>query len=134
MLPFLCSLLMPYWTSLCVLRRTRRQGSLYETLFHCNTLSKHYHQVALRLGRIVQDLKLSGSGLVTPIEVERYSNGARILFVPKDSTYASSKDEKNKKEQEAKNFPEKTILNKPRTQGYVSPEQEAENDRREEVR
>jgi len=92
------------------------------------------NQVALRLGRIVQDLKLSGSGLVTPIEVERYSNGARILFVPKDSTYASSKDEKNKKEQEAKNFPEKTILNKPRTQGYVSPEQEAENDRREEVK
>jgi hypothetical protein len=40
---FLCSLLIPYWTSLCVLRGTCRQSSLYETLFHCNTLSKHHH-------------------------------------------------------------------------------------------
>jgi hypothetical protein len=34
---------MPYWLGLCVLRRTWRQSSLYETLFHCNTLSKHHH-------------------------------------------------------------------------------------------
>jgi hypothetical protein len=34
---------MPYWTSLCVLRRKCRQSSLYETLFHCNTLSKQHH-------------------------------------------------------------------------------------------
>jgi hypothetical protein len=40
---FLCSLLVPYWTSLCVLRRKCRQSSLYETLFHCNTRSKHHH-------------------------------------------------------------------------------------------
>jgi Cdc6-like AAA superfamily ATPase len=40
---FLCSLLMPYWTSLCVLRKTCRQDSLYEILFHCNTVSKHHH-------------------------------------------------------------------------------------------
>jgi hypothetical protein len=40
---FLYSSLMPYWTSLCVLRRTCRQSSLYETLSHCNTLSKHHH-------------------------------------------------------------------------------------------
>jgi hypothetical protein len=41
---FLCSDFMPYWTSLCVLRRTCRQSSLYETLFHCNILSKqHQH-------------------------------------------------------------------------------------------
>jgi hypothetical protein len=38
-----CSLLMPYWTSLFVLRRTCRQSSLYETLFHCNILSKYHH-------------------------------------------------------------------------------------------
>jgi hypothetical protein len=40
---FLCSILMLFWTTLCVLRRTCRQSSLYETLFHCNTLSKHHH-------------------------------------------------------------------------------------------
>jgi hypothetical protein len=39
---FLCPLLMPYWTSLCVLCRTCRQSSLYETLFHCDILSKHH--------------------------------------------------------------------------------------------
>jgi hypothetical protein len=44
---FLCSLLMPYWTSLCVLRRTCRQTSLYETLFHCNTQSKHHHIIGM---------------------------------------------------------------------------------------
>jgi hypothetical protein len=38
-----CSLLMPYWRSFCVLSRTCRQISLYETLSHCNTLSKHHH-------------------------------------------------------------------------------------------
>jgi hypothetical protein len=43
---FLCSLLMPYWTSLCVLRRTCRQSSLYETLFHCNIQNKNHHQAS----------------------------------------------------------------------------------------
>jgi hypothetical protein len=37
----LCTLLMPYWTSLCVLRRTCRQD--YETLFPVVILSKHHH-------------------------------------------------------------------------------------------
>jgi hypothetical protein len=38
---FLWSLLMLYWTSLCVLRRTCRQSSLYETLFQCNILRRY---------------------------------------------------------------------------------------------
>jgi hypothetical protein len=39
-----CPLLMPYWLSLCVLRRTCRQNRLYETLFHTVIiLSKHHH-------------------------------------------------------------------------------------------
>jgi hypothetical protein len=37
----LCSLLMPYWTGLCVLRRTCRQD--YETFFYVVILSKHHH-------------------------------------------------------------------------------------------
>jgi hypothetical protein len=43
---FLRSLLMPYWTTLCVyvfyVGRVDK-SSLYETLFHCNILSKHHH-------------------------------------------------------------------------------------------
>jgi hypothetical protein len=41
---FFCSLLMPYWLGLYVLRRTCRQNRLYETLFHTVIiLSKHHH-------------------------------------------------------------------------------------------
>jgi hypothetical protein len=42
---------MPYWLSLCVLRRTCRQNRLYETLFHTVIiLSKHHHhQVYIRI-------------------------------------------------------------------------------------
>jgi hypothetical protein len=41
---FLCSLLMPYWLSLCVLRRTCRENRLYETLFHTVIiLNEHHH-------------------------------------------------------------------------------------------
>jgi hypothetical protein len=47
MVSFLCSLLIPYWTSLCVLRS--RQSSLYETLLQCNTLSKHHHYKVLEV-------------------------------------------------------------------------------------
>jgi hypothetical protein len=43
---FFCSLLMPYWTSLCVLRRTCRQSSLNGTLFHYNSLSKPHHHIS----------------------------------------------------------------------------------------
>jgi hypothetical protein len=42
---FLCSLLIPYWMGLCVLRRTCRQD--YETLFHVVILSKHHHHHVL---------------------------------------------------------------------------------------
>jgi hypothetical protein len=41
---YVCSLFMPYWLSLCVLRRTCGQGSLYETLSHIIIIpSKHHY-------------------------------------------------------------------------------------------
>jgi hypothetical protein len=44
---FLCSLLIPYWMGLCVLRSKSWQD--YETLFHVVILSKHHHhQWAIR--------------------------------------------------------------------------------------
>jgi hypothetical protein len=33
------------------------KSSLYETLFHCNTLSKHHHQAAAIQGSIEKTLK-----------------------------------------------------------------------------
>ena len=47
-------------------------------------------QVVLRMGRIAMDLQKEGSGLITPIEVERFSDGVRLLFRPKPSGYSSS--------------------------------------------
>jgi hypothetical protein len=48
---FLCSLLMPYWLGLCVLRRKCRQNRLYETLFHTVIiLSKHHHHHQVERG------------------------------------------------------------------------------------
>ena len=82
-------------------------------------------QVAIKLGRIVQELKDPKSGLITPIEVERYSNGARIIFRPKESSYVSSKEEKKTKEVE-------DVVKIPapvKKSGYMSPEQEAKMER-----
>jgi hypothetical protein len=73
----LCSLLMPYWTSLCVLRRTCRQSSLYETLFHCNTLSKHHHY-QVGAGSVIASITypsyspLRGAGSPTYIHIYMY--------------------------------------------------------------
>jgi hypothetical protein len=41
-------------TSLCVLCRTCRQSSLYETLFYCKILSKHHHHHQILKGRKVR--------------------------------------------------------------------------------
>lgn len=53
-------------------------------------------QAVARLNRAISKLASPGSGLVTPIELSKYSNGLRIVFVPNISTYESSKDEKDK--------------------------------------
>jgi hypothetical protein len=77
-------------------------------------------QTTLKLGRIALDLQQPKSGLITPISVERFSNGVRILFKPKESGYLSSKEEKLKEieENEAKKL-------KVRKSGYMSPEEES---------
>jgi hypothetical protein len=41
----LCSLLIPYWLSVCISRKTCRHNSLHETLVHIVIiLSKHHHR------------------------------------------------------------------------------------------
>jgi hypothetical protein len=63
--------------------------------------------------------------LVTPIEVEKYSNGVRILFRPFVSSYLSSKEEKQNliEESSAKDETLPKIVTK-RKGGYLSPEDE----------
>jgi hypothetical protein len=82
-------------------------------------------QVAVCLGRIVQQLREPGSGLITPIEVERFANGARIVFRPKETSYVSSKDEKTKARELDDQAAPAATAGKKQTKGYLSPEQEA---------
>jgi hypothetical protein len=56
-------------------------------------------QMGIKVGRIAKELQEPGSGLITPIEVERFSNGVRILFRPKASAYQSSKEERRSGEE-----------------------------------
>ena len=84
-------------------------------------------QVAVRLGRIALDLQKPGSGLVTRIETERFTNGARLLFRPSQSNYKSAAEEKlgekNQPEEVADAMKSSSSSQKA---GYVSPEEEAQ--------
>lgn len=82
-------------------------------------------QVAIRLGRIVQELREPGNGLITPVEVERYANGARIIFRPKETSYVSGKDEKSNARALEEQASPAAAAGKKQTKGYLSPEQEA---------
>ena len=75
-------------------------------------------QMGIKVGRIAKELQEPGSGLITPIEVERFSNGVRILFRPKARSYLSSKEEKKNAEAEEQT---KAVNVKARG-GYMRPE------------
>jgi hypothetical protein len=83
-------------------------------------------QAVARITRAVLTLQEKGSGLVTPIAVERYSNGVRILFRPKDSTYTSYKEEKkllnDYVEPVSKNEEKVREVSVTKPSGYISPE------------
>ena len=78
-------------------------------------------QMVLRLTRLVEGLQKPGTGLVTPIEVERFSNGVRVQFRPPKDNYLSSKEERS---MEKKNI-DTADKPAPKKSGYLSPEQEA---------
>ena len=82
-------------------------------------------QMGIKVGRVAKDLQEPGSGLVTPIEVERFANGARILFRPKASGYQSSKEEKmvqEEKEAEAEAAAKANAAEIKARGGYIRPE------------
>ena len=89
-----------------------------------------YRQVVLRLGLIVEGLKSPASGLVTPIEVERFENGVRIIFKPLGSSYSSKNDER-KIEKKEEIIPEKKSQAASKNTGYLSPEMEKAQEERE---
>jgi hypothetical protein len=79
-------------------------------------------QAVLRIQRLATKFLEPGSGLVTPIECEKFSDGVRLLFRPKADAYVSSREEKvaargSQGDGAATPSPKKT--------GYVSPEKEA---------
>ena len=81
-------------------------------------------QIAIKVGRIAKQLMEPNSGLITPITVERFANGVRILFRPPESNYVSSKEEKKQALAEEDNTTNGAIKATKPT-GYVSPEMEA---------
>jgi hypothetical protein len=88
------------------------------------------YKMVLRLGLIIEELRGPGGGLVTPIDVERYDNGVRVIFKPLDSTYSSKNDDKkNEKKLEAAKEVKKTP-EPPKYRGYLSPEMEKEEEER----
>ncbi len=80
-------------------------------------------QMGIKIGRVAQELQQPGSGLITPIEVERYANGVRLVFRPMQDSYKSSKEEKDEEKQKDADINSSTIENKevPKS-SYVRPE------------
>lgn len=95
-------------------------------------------QAMMKLTRVVRELATpsivgrssssssSGTGLVTPIKVEKCAGGLRVLFVPTISEYVSTREEKAelKRIEEVKQLLN-TQGNPKRRGGYLSPEEEA---------
>ncbi|KAJ1439702.1 hypothetical protein B484DRAFT_443825 [Ochromonadaceae sp. CCMP2298] len=88
-------------------------------------------QAAVKLTRIVRTLQEGTGkqgGLVTPIEVERCSNGLRILFRPNMSGYQSANEERAQRQKQEREKEERELMakggNAVQKTGYMSPEEE----------
>ena len=77
-------------------------------------------QAVLRLQRCIERLKKPGSGIVTPFEFEKFSNGVKVIFRPPQSTYKSAKEEK------AEEIDALNVKQSSKKSLYISPEREAE--------
>ncbi len=88
-----------------------------------------YRQAALLLKGLVRALQEGSKQLVTPIQIEEYSNAVKIIFKPLVSSYVSAKEEREQAVEKAKSQPaissSTANMIKPKRQGgYLSPEQE----------
>lgn len=91
-------------------------------------------QATLRLYRIAEELQANGSGLITPIKVERYSDGVKIIFEPKEISYTSRKDElsqRNIEEKEKEEKDKESLITSAASKKskYMSPEQEMKEEK-----
>ena len=52
-------------------------------------------QVALKLQRVIEPFATPGAGgLITPVKLEKFANGVRVEFAPKESTYKTAAEER----------------------------------------
>jgi len=79
-------------------------------------------QTTLKISQVLRRLQEPGSGLITPISVERYSNALRLVFTPKDNGYQSLREER---QAELSTAPSSKPSNAVKPGGYMSPEVEA---------
>ena len=90
-------------------------------------------QAIAKLTKAALKIAEPGSGLITPIVVEKYSNAIRIIFKPKESTYTSAKEDRiamsandSVSSTSTSSTSSTTLPNTPKAPtGYLSPEQEA---------
>lgn len=79
-------------------------------------------QVALKLQRVIEPFATPGAGgLITPVKLEKFANGVRVEFAPKESTYKTAAEER-KLEKIKQNAVIAKQLSKSK---YVAPEMDA---------
>ena len=88
-------------------------------------------QVLVRLNRLINKLQEPGSGLITPIAVEKYANAVRIIFKPKESSYMSMKEENLITMENIPAEATSPVAGKAKPTGYMSPEMEAKLEKEE---
>jgi hypothetical protein len=74
-------------------------------------------QALISVTRSLSRLCEAGAGLVTPVDIQKYSNGLRLLFKPRKDNFPSSWGDYDAEPPEVPTVTAKT--------GYVSPETEA---------
>ena len=86
------------------------------------------HAVKAKIGRLALDLASNENvyGLITRVTIEKYSNGAKLLFQPMSTTpsWEEEKEEEKKKDEKSSFSSSSSSLSQGKS-GYISPEEEA---------
>jgi hypothetical protein len=88
--------------------------------------------VNAKLGRLAIDIGKPNNefGLITRVKTERFSNGAKLSFQPFASGYTSKDEEKALEKEKNETIPPPPP---PKKTGYISPEEEAQEEARQEA-
>ena len=81
-------------------------------------------QVALKLQRVIEPFATPGTGgLITPVKLEKFANGVRVEFAPKESNYKTAAEERKLEKLRQNDLIAKQLS---KTSKYVAPEKDSE--------